>query len=234
MSENENALPQAEPRPAYSSTLKYRLGIWFFVMAVIAGVYVWKTSTRRGAIEPAYDPRPIDLTSFELTERDGRKFKFGELDGQVWIASFFFSNCPSLCLKLNQRLAGLQEELAGVDVRFVSISVDPENDTPERLAEYAKRFKADPQRWLFVVPKLKDVAPIAEAFSVAGGSETDASTGHANITHSDRLLLVDRDGKMHRPVASSSEAELTMLVRNIKKLAAEKASPKSEEAPRQP
>lgn len=229
----DSALPQTEPRPA--STLKYRLGIWFFVMAVIAGMYVWKTSGRRQAtVVPEIEPqKKIDLASFELTERSGRKFKFDELDGQVWVASFFFSNCPSLCLKLNYRIAGLQEELAGADVRFVSISVDPENDTPERLAEYAKRFapanrdlekrfKADPDRWLFLTPKLSDVAAIAENFTVSAGAESDPHSGHTNITHSDRLILVDRTGKMHRPVASSSEPELAALVRKAKKLAAEK------------
>lgn len=219
---SDTAAPQAEPlpQPAYTSTLKYRVGIWFVVLAIIAGVYVWKTSTRRTAfVEPAFTPRQVDLSPFELTERSGKKFKFDEMKDQVWVASFFFSSCPSLCLKLNHRIAGLQEELAGTNVRFVSISVDPENDTPEKLAEYAKRFQADPERWLFVVPKQKDVAPLAEQFTLSAGAESDPDSGHTNITHSDRLIVIDRTGKMHRPVSSSSEPELSAMVRKIKKLA---------------
>jgi cytochrome oxidase Cu insertion factor (SCO1/SenC/PrrC family) len=193
------------------------------VLAIIAGMYAYKKLNRTPVVrtEASFEPRTLDLSKFELTERSGRKFKFDELEGKVWVASFFFSNCPSLCLRLNHRISDLEKDLAGSDVRFISISVDPENDTPERLAEYAGRFKADPNRWLFLTPKQADVAAIAEAFAVSGGAESDPSSGHTNITHSDRLMLVDRTGKLHRPVSSSSEPELSAMVKKAKKLAAE-------------
>lgn len=64
---------------------------------------------------------------------------------------FFYSSCPDVCPLQSARMAHLQRDLADQpDVRLVSISVDPEHDTPEVLRDYAQRFGADPERWLFL------------------------------------------------------------------------------------
>src|SRR5439155_18571091 len=90
------------------------------------------------------------IKDFQLVERSGREFDSKELKGHVWIGSFFFCTCPGPCWQMNQALKNVQEEFKDTDLRLVSITCDPRNDTPEALVRYADRLQADPARWLFL------------------------------------------------------------------------------------
>ena len=131
-------------------------------------------------------PQAPKLTEFTLTERSGKEFHSRSLDGEVWVASVFFSACPSVCLELNKALAELQQEVRFSDVKFVSISCDPRNDTPGVLTAYAQRFAADKRRWLFCtgdLPYIERVARDMLQIAVQG------------VTHSERAVIFDRSGK---------------------------------------
>jgi cytochrome oxidase Cu insertion factor (SCO1/SenC/PrrC family) len=91
------------------------------------------------------------VPDFALTDQRGRPVRRADLQGKVWIASFIFTNCPEECPMMTAEMAQFQSDLALVaDFRLVSISVDPERDTPPVLSQYADRFNADPERWLFL------------------------------------------------------------------------------------
>ena len=135
--------------------------------------------------------RPPDgedwLSRFELTERSGKLIKSEELLGQPYVVSFFFSTCPSICVQQNQKLKELQDAFQGRGVKFVAISVDPETDTPERLREYAARFGADEDQWLFLTGDLKYIRRIgAEIFTQPIDKKF----------HTERFVLVDAEGKI--------------------------------------
>jgi protein SCO1/2 len=206
-----------------SGTLKYRIGIWLFVLVVIAGLYVWRKGLGRPSLDdqavaaPAFTPKPLALDRFTLTDREGKPFRFESLQGKVWVASFFFTSCRTLCLRLNSQVAEITTKVADLPVEFVSISVDPENDTPARLAEYARQMGADPDQWKFVVAQQADVEPLANEFVVSAGAAID-DAGHASLTHSDRLILVDADGRAIAAISATDEAAVTTLVRRIRKL----------------
>lgn len=117
--------------------------------------------------EPAMAPEGW-MTDFELTERSGEPISSDDLKGQPYVVSFFFSTCPSICVQQNQKVQELQREFAGAGVRFVSISVDPETDTPEILREYAARFGADADQWLFMTGDLTYIRRVGgEVFRLA-------------------------------------------------------------------
>lgn len=142
-------------------------------------------------IETSQPSRPPEdeawLSRFELIERSGEKVSSEDLLGQPYIVSFFFSLCPSICVQQNQKLSELQEEFAGQPVRFVAISVDPENDTPERLREYAARFGADEKQWLFMTGDLTYIRRIgAEIFRQPVDKQF----------HTERFALVDPKGEI--------------------------------------
>ena len=152
------------------------------------------------------DIAPQKVEWFSLTERSGRTVTLDDLYGKVWVASFFFSNCPGVCVKLNQTIARLQNDLDDPQLEFVSITVDPENDTPERLAEYAVRFDANPNRWLFLTGPMDQIERLAEkSFFVA------ARPG----VHSDRLAIVNRAGQIVGSFRGSDDAEVGVLKRKI-------------------
>jgi len=84
-------------------------------------------------------------------ERSERPITRTDLQGLVWISNFFYTHCPDTCPLQSARMARLQGDFADErDVRLVSISVDPEHDTPAVLRDYAQRFGADAERWLFL------------------------------------------------------------------------------------
>jgi len=126
------------------------------------------------------------LKEFTLLESGGKEFHSQDLLGEVWVASVFFTACPSVCLELNKRLAEIQTDPRYKDVKFVSITCDPRNDTPSVLASYARRFDADRKRWFFCTGEMDYIEQIARdmlQISVKG------------ITHSERAIIIDRNGQ---------------------------------------
>lgn len=135
---------------------------------------------------PSHPPEDEEwLSKFELTERSGETVTSDDLLGQPYVVSFFFSTCPSICVQQNQRMKELQDEFGGKKVRFVAISVDPETDTPERLREYAARFGADKDQWLFMTGDLNYIRRI--------GAEIYQQPVDKKF-HSERFVLVDSQG----------------------------------------
>lgn len=147
------------------------------------------------------------LSRFELTERSGKLVKSEDLSGQPYVVSFFFSTCPSICVQQNQRLKELQDEFAGQGVRFVAISVDPETDTPEALREYAARFGADKDQWLFMTGDLTYIRRIgAEIFRQPVNKQF----------HTERFVLVDPQGQIEGFYNWPEKAQLQKLKERIR------------------
>jgi protein SCO1/2 len=161
------------------------------------------------------------LTEFVLTDQAGEPFDSRSLDGKVWVGSFFFTNCPAVCWRLNQALAAWQETHPSSETRFVSITCDPANDTPEALAKYAAHFKADPTRWTFLTGDMNLIRSIGnEFFKVA------VEPG----THSDRAFVVDRQGKVRGRFRLTEPDQLAMLEKLLEVVEAEQgASPATAE-----
>src|SRR5205823_8741914 len=113
----------------------------------------------QSAIDEAYQKLPADsqaewLDDFTLTERSGREVHWNDLAGKVRVVSFFFSSCPANCLRQNQKVGEIQRAYTGKDVVCVSITCDPDIDSPERLREYAARLEAPADQWLFLTGRL--------------------------------------------------------------------------------
>jgi protein SCO1/2 len=150
---------------------------------VAAGAVAWLLVPAR--------PLPVlgEVPSFALTERSGRTLGASDLAGRVWVADFVFTHCPDVCLVLTARMASLQKAFASHPVRLVSFSVDPARDTPAVLSDYAARFGARDD-WLFLTGPRETVATLLrDGFKVAWADDGPPSSP---ITHSDRLVLVDR------------------------------------------
>ncbi|MCZ7677247.1 MAG: SCO family protein [Sandaracinaceae bacterium] len=95
-------------------------------------------------------PELLPIGEFALVDQDGEDVTNADLRGKVWIVDFVFTSCPDVCPVLTTQMANLHRRIDAGDVRFVSVSVDPAEDTPERLREYAARFGADTSRWSFL------------------------------------------------------------------------------------
>ncbi|HJN65768.1 MAG: SCO family protein [Pirellulales bacterium] len=144
---------------------------------------------------------PLDLESFTMTGQDGREFRFDQLRGKVWIASLFFSSCPHECKSLNESIAALHRDPEFEDVQFVSISVDPAIDDPLTLHEYAKLFDADPKQWSFLTGNLHDVGRFGREINLPAGYKT----------HTRRLVLFDREGKLRGYFLYNNSGDIARL-----------------------
>jgi cytochrome oxidase Cu insertion factor (SCO1/SenC/PrrC family) len=150
-------------------------------------------STRPNTREEPPLPAPERMTPgavaapFTLTERNGQPFESTALRGKVWLASVFFANCPGPCFRENQALADILRDIQDPDFMAVSVTCDPENDTPESLRRYADRFEADPARWKFLTGDMATIKQIAN-----GTFLLPAEVG----VHSERGVVFDRQGRL--------------------------------------
>ena len=133
-----------------NSALPYWLALMVLVAAGYGGWKFWQVqqfemSRAEGGIE--FEGPPLE--EFELTTADGKTFRSADMKGKVWVATFFFATCQGSCPRLNANIKHLNslEELK--EVTWVSITVDPDTDTLERLQGYSEQFSADPNRWNF-------------------------------------------------------------------------------------
>jgi protein SCO1 len=136
------------------------------------------------------------LSSFALSDQEGKPFGTAELRGQVWVAAFFFTRCPTICPRLIAALRELQSaaKRAATGLRIVSFSVDPEHDTPAVLKRYAAEQKADLASWSFVTGDAKLIEQTAvSGFKLATEGKADAGADHFGILHGSHLMLVDRE-----------------------------------------
>ena len=139
------------------STQRLLWGGFAAVLITVMAAGVWSLFqgsgwTRSDAVTSGQDlPVYSVLPDFRLLERSGQPFGSSDLGGKVWVANLFFTHCTDTCPLETAEMAQLQVAFASEpDFRLVSISVDPERDTPQVLARYAERNGADPERWLFL------------------------------------------------------------------------------------
>lgn len=118
---------------------------------------------------------------FALIEQNGKDITLADLRGKVWIAGFIFTQCVDACPLMSATMARLQSEFVNEpDLRLVSISVDPENDTPAILARYATQFGADPYRWYFLTGEKQTIYRLVrEGFKLAVQDPDDPQAFHA-------------------------------------------------------
>jgi protein SCO1/2 len=142
-------------------------------------------------------PDLYELPDFSLTERSGSAVHRDDLKGHVWIASFVFTRCTGPCPRVSLTMKGLQQDLeAHPAIRLVTFTVDPEFDDTARLTWYADKFKADPQRWLFLTGKQKEMySLLADGFKLAVQQNEGANRREGQeVVHSTKLVLVDKRG----------------------------------------
>jgi protein SCO1 len=142
---------------------------------------------------------------FSMTDQTGRPLRLMDLKGKVWAASFIFTHCQGPCPLITKHMAALQAETADLpDARLVSITIDPDRDTPGVLNRFASGFKADPQRWYFLTGPRGDLERVVQHGFLTAMQPAD---GTDQIIHGTMVALVDRSG-MIRGFLSGTDPEL--------------------------
>ncbi len=141
----------------------------------------------------------LPLGDFALMDASGKTFTRNSLRGRVWIVNAVYSRCPGPCSRMTQETARLQEQLSTYDqIRFLSVTVDPDFDTPAVLKEYAKVNGADESRWIFLTgPKTEVRRFIQQGLRLAVEELPPGETGpEGPITHSTKFILLDAETRI--------------------------------------
>ncbi|MCA8999137.1 MAG: DUF420 domain-containing protein [Planctomycetaceae bacterium] len=172
-------------------------------------------------LEPDKAPVPWDVNKvgeFQLLDQNGNSVTRGSLLGKPWVANFVFARCTFQCPQTCKKIMDLSQELDDVDVRFVTITVDPEYDTVEIMSEFASIWGADPERWIFATGDPQEVWKlIREGFKVSAWENvgTDRIPG-MEFAHDNNLIHVDAEGNILGRYNSAVDTELVTLKRVLR------------------
>ena len=171
---------------------------------------------------------PVESAStvpdFSLTDQQGRTIGAKQLHGQVWVADFVFTRCSGPCPTLSHHMGNLQGEFVrDADVKLVTFTLDPVNDTQPVMADYARRFHADDARWLFLTGP--DERAMHELVEKGFLQSVRAATADAPIVHSTYFVVVDRQGRMRAFHDGLDPESRGSLVASVRALLAEVAGP---------
>lgn len=164
-------------------------------------------------------PLPVygEVPRFDLVAQDGRAFDRALLDGRIWVADFIFTTCAGPCPLMSRKMRELQDALSQQpDVRLVSFTIDPKRDTPEVLAEYGRRYKADPARWFFLTGDEAVLHSLGrDAFKLHNVDGT--------LVHSTRFVLLDGRGRIRGYYGTEGEDPVPRVLADIRRLRGEKS-----------
>ncbi len=197
--------------------------LWAAFAVAIIGIGIYALNSWMHSQEVKGPTRTLptygQVPDFTLTTQDNQPLSLSNLKGKIWIADLIFTNCAGTCPTLSAQMASLQAATskAASDVHLVSFSVDPNNDKPEVLKEYGKRFRADNSRWSFLTGKVSTIYTVAkDGFHLALDSAHEDV--HEPITHSERLVLIDRNGTIRGYYNGTEEDAQSKLLSDLGEL----------------
>lgn len=176
---------------------KYAGYIGLGIIVIIFGIWVFKESQNRtDGNELAYitlDGEKRKVPEFELTNQNGKTITDKYYDNKVYVVEFFFSNCPTICPIMNENMVEIQRKFYGEDqFGIASISIDPINDTVERLKAYAGEIGVKHKHWHMLTGEMDKIMDLANnGFNLYAKKESRAAGG---FEHSGFFALVDKEG----------------------------------------
>lgn len=135
----------------------------------------------------------MKVPDFELTDQNNKKISNKDMLGKVYLVEFFFSKCPTICPVMNTNMRAIEDEINNPNFGIISISIDPENDTPQTLKEHAERIGVKSPNWHFLTGNRDYIGKLADQFNIYVGDKEDESE---SLNHSGMIALVDKEGNV--------------------------------------
>src|SRR6202795_3159555 len=156
----------------------------FVVLSAL--IFALTACSRHTSSLPVY----YNVPAFDLVAQDGQPFHSAVLTGKIWVADFIYTTCPGPCPRMTSQMREVQDAVLKIpDVRLVSFTVDPAEDTPPVLAAYAKTHGASDSIWYFLTGPVSTLQMLdRDAFKLGNLDAT--------MQHSTRFTLVDRQGRI--------------------------------------
>jgi protein SCO1 len=152
------------------------------------------------------------LPTFTLQNQQGKPFSDSDLRGRVVVVDFIFTSCPDVCPMLTEQLAALRKQLpVDAPLSFVSFSVDPEHDTPERLHSFAKAHGVDVDHFWFLTGPITDVTRVVKQGFKQAMEAVPAREGQPrNVLHGTHFVLIDQHGEIRGFFANDADGHVAL------------------------
>jgi len=193
-------------------------------------LYAMNSRENNPAIEAGYEPEasisrlippdhPRQMVNFSLTDRTGRTVTRSDLDGRILVVDFLFTSCSLTCPAVNSVMAQIQQQTTNrTDVKLVSLTVDPHDDTPAVLEKYGEHFSADTNRWLFLTGDRTQLYGLIGTTFLATDTNNEFGFMPGNFAHTERIALVDSEGRLRGYFDGLNQNTAAAVVNEITKL----------------
>lgn len=195
-------------------------------LTLLGGAVFWVAASRGRSATGT--PVLATLPEFHLVDQSGKPFDRSALLGKTHVVNFFFTSCPTSCPLLTRKMRELvRRSDASEAIGFVSFSVDPERDTPERLRAFADSYGADLSRWTFVTgpgDALFDV--VVNGFHVGMGPKPviGAPPDIYDISHGEQFVVVDARARLRAFLPAREDDDLSRILATARRVADESES----------
>ncbi len=152
------------------------------------------------------------ISDFMLIDQKGNEFNSVELDGKIYVANFFFTRCPGICPKMMNNLKTYQRAITEMgDVKMISITIDPKNDSVEVLNNYAEKYQIEYPRWKLLTGDKDNIYKQAKENFIISVAEGEGNAVE-DFTHSERVMLIDKEGVIRGYYMSTDAQEIDRLI----------------------
>ncbi|HEX6896462.1 MAG TPA: SCO family protein [Bryobacteraceae bacterium] len=183
-----------------------------FAVIALFSLFISSCAHRTSALPVFYS-----VPGFELTAQDGQPFDSRILAGNIWVADFIYTTCPGPCPRMTSQMHEVQNAVEKMpDVKLVSFTVDPKNDTPPVLTQYAHAHGAAPGRWYFLTGEPSELQRMDRDVFKLGDL-------NAALEHSTRFVLVDRQSRIRGYYDTSEAGSIPKVIEDIQALARERS-----------
>ena len=188
-------------------------GFLLLVIALIVGAFI------RSKL--AAKPLPVyaQVGELSLTNQNNETVTLDNLRGSVWIADVIFTRCPLQCIRMTKRMREVQEALPGDSPKFISVTADPEFDTPTVLKKYSQKYGADEARWIFLTGLRSEINRfvVVSLKLVAYEKKPEEREVPADLfLHSTKFVLIDRQGRIRGWFDGDNPASKPEILRAVK------------------
>ncbi len=176
--------------------------VWGFVLLIVLVIGGTFIRSKMQPVDTAGPALPVicKIADFSLTNQLGQPVSLTHLRGKIWVADIIFTRCPGPCPLMTQHMGELLAALPpNQPVQLVTLTTDPEFDTPAVLKEYAERFHAPPERWNFLTGTKLQIAALAIdslKLTALENKPADRTASDDLFVHSTIFVLVDERGQL--------------------------------------
>ena len=203
----------------------FRSGLVLVLLFVGYGLFLINRSGSGGSGAPSTAPLPVlrTISSMDLVDQEGEPVNLQTFRGQPWFANIIFTRCPGPCARMTQKMRRLQESLPAEasEVQLVSLTTDPDFDTPEVLSQYARKFQADTQSWKFLTGTKEEIVRVSTQewlLVMLEKGEAERESPNDIFLHSTLTVLMDGLGRIRGTYEILEEGQLEEALADLQRL----------------